>query len=153
VVGANPCRAVQSCVCWCRHLCGVHALLGVSAPTAQHFVANLSPPPPLPVLVHVPLPPSCSRLPAAGRLMACNEIAVHPFIVLSLRRKFRNLVMVSSEPTRKGLQEIDAFHPYFGLHVLSGKPLDAFFSFQSPWEDVSAKDDPRDRNRRGYVDA
>lgn len=42
------------------------------------------------------------------------------------RQVYRNCAVISTSPTDKGIEEIDAFHPLYGLHYLERKPLTKF---------------------------
>lgn len=42
------------------------------------------------------------------------------------RAIYRRYALVSTTPTAKGKEEIDAFHPLYGLHYLERKPVTEF---------------------------
>lgn len=44
------------------------------------------------------------------------------------RQIYRRFALVSTNPTSRGKEEIDAFHPLYGLHYLSRKDLSDFLT-------------------------
>ncbi|CAM9863695.1 unnamed protein product, partial [Choristocarpus tenellus] len=60
------------------------------------------------------------------RHILAREIAAEPRIKALCRRLFQKYAEVSTVPTSRGREEIDAFHPLYGLHYLSRKPVKAF---------------------------
>lgn len=45
---------------------------------------------------------------------------------------YRRCALVSSAPTAKGKEEIDAFHPLYGLHYLERKAVQDFLTGTGP---------------------
>jgi hypothetical protein len=79
----------------------------------------------------------------AGRLLAATELAAHPYVISRLRHTFDAIAYVSTNPTENGKAEIDHFHPYFGIHVLRGKPLSSFKRFDPPMVEHSSHRDSK----------
>ncbi|CAM9238997.1 unnamed protein product [Chrysoparadoxa australica] len=61
-------------------------------------------------------------LKATRHMLAC-EVAAEPQVKAACRHYFRTQSVVTTNPTDLGKQEIDFFHPLYGLHYLHGKPL------------------------------
>jgi transcriptional accessory protein Tex/SPT6 len=57
------------------------------------------------------------------RYVAAMELAHEPRIRRHLRDIYRSEVVITTRPTAKGLGVIDAFHEYYGLHLLRNKPV------------------------------
>ena len=67
---------------------------------------------------------SLSSDPLRGcRYVAAMELANEPRIRRQLRDLYRKNALVSTIPTKKGIEEIDAFHDDYGLHLIKGKPV------------------------------
>jgi transcription elongation factor SPT6 len=56
------------------------------------------------------------------RYVAAMELANEPRIRKHLRNIFRRHALLTTRPTKKGLTSIDAFHDYYGLHLIRNKP-------------------------------
>ena len=61
------------------------------------------------------------------RYVAAMELAYEPRVRRYLRDIFRRHAVLTTKPTKKGLNEIDAFHDYYGLHLIRGKPVKDHF--------------------------
>jgi transcription elongation factor SPT6 len=61
------------------------------------------------------------------RYVAAMELAHEPRIRRHLRDIYRSEVVVTTRPTSKGIGAIDAFHEYYGLHLLRNKPVKDHF--------------------------
>ncbi|KAL7557706.1 hypothetical protein ACA910_018501 [Epithemia clementina (nom. ined.)] len=61
------------------------------------------------------------------RYVAALELASEPRVRKFMRQLFRQNALLTTRPTAKGLEELDAFHDYYGLHLIRNKPaLDHF---------------------------
>jgi len=63
----------------------------------------------------------------ACRYVAAMELAHEPRIRRALRSIYRSEAVISTRPTAKGIAAIDAFHEYYGLHLLKNKPVKEHF--------------------------
>lgn len=63
----------------------------------------------------------------ACRYVAAMELAQEPRIRRQLRAIYRAEAVISTRPTAKGLAAIDAFHEYYGLHLIRDKPVKEHF--------------------------
>ncbi len=63
----------------------------------------------------------------ACRYVAAMELAHEPRIRRQLRTIYRSEAVITTRPTSKGFGEIDAFHEYYGLHLLKEKPVKDHF--------------------------
>jgi len=63
----------------------------------------------------------------ACRYVAAMELAHEPRIRRQLRAIYRADAVISTRPTSKGMGNIDAFHEYYGLHLLKEKPVTDHF--------------------------
>lgn len=61
------------------------------------------------------------------RYVAAMELAHEPRIRRHLRDIYRAEACITTRPTAKGLQNIDAFHEYYGLHLLRNKHVKDHF--------------------------
>jgi transcription elongation factor SPT6 len=61
------------------------------------------------------------------RYVAALELASEPRVRKHLRNIYRKNAYLSTRPTSKGLDEIDAFHDYYGLHLIRDKPVHEHF--------------------------
>lgn len=61
------------------------------------------------------------------RYVAAMELAHEPRVRRYLREIYRRAAVLTSKPTKKGMQEIDAFHDYYGLHLIRNKPVKDHF--------------------------
>ncbi|KAL7489403.1 hypothetical protein ACHAW6_014983 [Cyclotella cf. meneghiniana] len=61
------------------------------------------------------------------RYVAAMELAHEPRIRRHLRDIYRAEVVITTRPTAKGMGIIDAFHEYYGLHLLRNKPVKDHF--------------------------
>lgn len=57
------------------------------------------------------------------RFVCAMEIAYEPRIRKFLRHLFRTNAVITTRPTKKGLDNIDFFSEYYGLHLIKGKPV------------------------------
>ena len=62
------------------------------------------------------------------RYVAAMELAHEPRIRRHLRSIYRRHAVLTTRPTKKGLDTIDAFHDYYGLHLLKDKPIKEHFA-------------------------
>jgi transcription elongation factor SPT6 len=61
------------------------------------------------------------------RYVAAMELAYEPRVRRYLRDIFRRHAVLTTKPTSKGRDEIDAFHDYYGLHLIKEKPVNDHF--------------------------
>mmetsp|Transcript_41845 Transcript_41845/g.47684 ORF Transcript_41845/g.47684 Transcript_41845/m.47684 type:complete len:1947 (-) Transcript_41845:342-6182(-) len=62
------------------------------------------------------------------RYVAALELAQEPRVRRYLRNIYRNHAKLTTRPTKKkGMEEIDAFHEYYGLHLIHNKPVKDHF--------------------------
>ena len=61
------------------------------------------------------------------RFVAAIELAYEPRLRRHLRAIFREKAFLTTRPTKKGLDNIDAFHDYYGLHLIKNKPIKEHF--------------------------
>jgi len=61
------------------------------------------------------------------RYVAAMEIAFEPRVRKHLREIYRARAVITTRPTPKGIEDIDAFHEYFGLHLLKDKEVKDHF--------------------------
>ena len=62
------------------------------------------------------------------RYVAAMELAYEPRVRRYLRDIYRRFAVLSTSPTAKGRDEIDAFHDYYGLHLIKSKPVSDHFA-------------------------
>jgi transcription elongation factor SPT6 len=63
----------------------------------------------------------------ACRYVAAMELAHEPRIRSQLRALYRSEAVITTRPTAKGMGAIDAFHEYYGLHLIKEKPVKEHF--------------------------
>lgn len=69
-----------------------------------------------------------SKDPLRGcRYVAAMELSSEPRVRRYLRDIFRKHAVLTTKPTKKGYETIDAFHDYYGLHVIRAKPIAEHF--------------------------
>lgn len=69
-----------------------------------------------------------ARDPLRGcRYVAAMELAHEPRIRRHLRNIYRRHAVLTTRPTKKGMDVIDAFHDFFGLHLIKDKPVKEHF--------------------------
>ena len=61
------------------------------------------------------------------RYVAATELAYEPRVRRHLRSIYRSKAVLSTVPTKKGLESIDAFHEFYGLHLIRHKPIKDHF--------------------------
>lgn len=61
------------------------------------------------------------------RYVAAMELAHEPRVRKHLRTMYRRMAMLTTNPTKKGLESIDAFHEYYGVHLIRNKPIKEHF--------------------------
>lgn len=61
------------------------------------------------------------------RYVAAMELAYEPRVRRHLRNIYRRHAVLTTRPTKKGIETIDAFHDYFGLHLIRNKPVKEHF--------------------------
>lgn len=66
----------------------------------------------------------------ACRYVAAMELAHEPRIRRQLREIYRSHSVITTRPTSKGMGVIDAFHEYYGLHLLHNKPVKEHFPME-----------------------
>jgi transcription elongation factor SPT6 len=71
------------------------------------------------------------------RYVAAMELANEPRIRKHLRDIFRRHALLTTKPTKKGLDNIDAFHEYYGLHLIRNKPTKEHFTMDQ--KDIEAR--------------
>lgn len=64
------------------------------------------------------------------RYVAAMELAHEPRIRRHLRDIYRRHVVLTTRPTKKGMDTIDAFHDYYGLHLIKDKPVKEHFPME-----------------------
>jgi transcription elongation factor SPT6 len=69
-----------------------------------------------------------ARDPLRGcRYVAAMELAHEPRVRMYMRNIYRKHALLTTRPSKKGMENIDAFHDYYGLHLLKGKPIKEHF--------------------------
>ncbi|MEN2499161.1 MAG: Transcription elongation factor SPT6 [Marteilia pararefringens] len=74
----------------------------------------------------------CDQLPTIAKVieaiiwLVAHEISVEPAINDFVRKQIYEHSLVSTKPTRQGLDQIDKTHPYFQYKYLKNKPLSEF---------------------------
>jgi len=63
----------------------------------------------------------------ACRYVAAHELASEPRVRTVLREVYRKHALLTTRPTKKGMQNIDAFHDYYGVHLIHNKPTGDHF--------------------------
>ncbi len=71
---------------------------------------------------------SIEQLTRAVKLVLATELSMEPSIRIKTREIFRFLGNISTEPTAKGKEMITPFSRFFGVHVISHKPIKEFFT-------------------------
>ncbi|CAM9648035.1 unnamed protein product, partial [Ascophyllum nodosum] len=61
------------------------------------------------------------------RHILAREISAEPRVKAKCRQIYRRFAVLSTNPTDRGREEIDAFHPLYGLHYLKQKEVGEFF--------------------------
>ena len=61
------------------------------------------------------------------RYIAALELAQEPRVRRALRNIYRKYAKLTTRPTKKGVEEIDAFHEYYGLQLIHNKPVKDHF--------------------------
>jgi transcription elongation factor SPT6 len=61
------------------------------------------------------------------RYVAAMELAHEPRVRRHLRNVYRRHAVLTTRPTKKGMDAIDAFHDYYGLHLIKSKPIKEHF--------------------------
>lgn len=61
------------------------------------------------------------------RYVAAMELAHEPRIRKHLRNMYRRMAYLTTNPTKKGMDVIDAFHDYYGIHLIRNKPIKEHF--------------------------
>ncbi|GAX13330.1 transcription elongation factor SPT6 [Fistulifera solaris] len=61
------------------------------------------------------------------RYVAATELAAEPRVRRTLREIYRKHAVLTTRPTKKGLDVIDAFHDYYGIHLIFAKPVKEHF--------------------------
>ena len=61
------------------------------------------------------------------RYVAALELAQEPRVRRVLRNIYKTHAKLTTRPTKKGTEEIDAFHEYFGLQLIHNKPIKDHF--------------------------
>jgi transcription elongation factor SPT6 len=78
-----------------------------------------------------------SKDPLRGcRYVAAMELAHEPRIRQHLRRLYRLRACLTTQPTKKGMEVIDAFHDYYGLHLIRNKPVKEHFPMDEDESEV-----------------
>lgn len=62
------------------------------------------------------------------RYVAAMELAHEPRLRKHLRSMYRRMAYLTTHPTKKGMESIDAFNDYYGLHLIRNKPIKEHFS-------------------------
>lgn len=61
------------------------------------------------------------------RYVAAMELAHEPRLRKQMRAIYRRSACLTTHPTKKGMEAIDAFHDYYGLHLIRNKPVKEHF--------------------------
>ena len=61
------------------------------------------------------------------RYIAALEIAQEPRVRRVLRNIYKKYAKLTTRPTKRGMEEIDAFHEYYGLQLVHNKPIKDHF--------------------------
>jgi transcription elongation factor SPT6 len=61
------------------------------------------------------------------RYVAALELAQEPRVRRHLRALYKKHARLTTRPTKKGGEEIDAFHEYYGVHLIHNKPVKDHF--------------------------
>jgi transcription elongation factor SPT6 len=61
------------------------------------------------------------------RYVAAMELSYEPRVRRHLRNIFRRHALLTTRPTKKGIETIDAFHDYYGLQLIRNKPVKEHF--------------------------
>ena len=61
------------------------------------------------------------------RYVAAMELAHEPRVRMYLRKLYKQYAVLTTRPTKKGIEEIDAFHEDYGIHLIKAKPLKDHF--------------------------
>lgn len=61
------------------------------------------------------------------RYVAATELAAEPRVRRTLREIYRKHAVLTTRPTKKGFDVIDAFHDFYGVHLIFGKPVKDHF--------------------------
>ena len=64
------------------------------------------------------------------RYVAAMELAHEPRIRRHLRDIYRRHAVLTTRPTKRGLEAIDAFHDYYGLHLIKDKHIKEHFPME-----------------------
>jgi transcription elongation factor SPT6 len=75
------------------------------------------------------------------RYVAALELAHEPRVRRYLRNIYRKHALLTTRPTKKGMDEIDAFHEYYGLHLIHNKPVSEHF----PMDEAETQEKKRNR--------
>ena len=70
------------------------------------------------------------------RYVAAMELAHEPRIRKHLRTIYRRMALLTTNPTKKGMENIDAFHDYYGLHLIRNKPVKEHFPLEEQESDI-----------------
>jgi len=62
------------------------------------------------------------------RYVAAMELAYEPRIRRHLRKMYKDKALLTTRPSSKGLDSIDFFHEYYGLHLLRNKSVKEHFT-------------------------
>jgi transcription elongation factor SPT6 len=65
------------------------------------------------------------------RYVAAMELAHEPRIRKHLRTLYRRMAYLTTNPTKKGMETIDAFHDYYGLHLIRNKAVKEHFPMEA----------------------
>mmetsp|Transcript_20399 Transcript_20399/g.46293 ORF Transcript_20399/g.46293 Transcript_20399/m.46293 type:complete len:1687 (-) Transcript_20399:27-5087(-) len=82
-----------------------------------------------------------------ARYVAAMELAYEPRVRKAMRKIYMEKAVLSTTPTAKGKEEIDFFHPNYGIHLIKEKPI-ATLSEETLVELVKRVRDQEERNRR-----
>jgi len=84
------------------------------------------------------------------RFVAAIELAYEPRVRRHLRTIFREKAVLTTRPTKKGLDTIDAFHEYYGLHLIKNKPIKEHFPMEG--KEIEARKDHLGPEERRELD-
>lgn len=85
------------------------------------------------------------------RYVAAMELAHEPRVRRHLRNIYRRHAVLTTRPTKKGMEQIDAFHDYYGLHLIKNKPIKEHFPMDE--KESNEKKAGRSLEERKEIDA
>lgn len=65
------------------------------------------------------------------RYVAAMELAHEPRVRRYLRGIYRQNAVLTTKPSKKGMEEVDVFHDFYGVHLIRNKPVKDHFPLDS----------------------